>query len=162
MPRPSDVAPLKAEPELQEGVQGVCKWSCVHLISEENKLLLWTFSVYSRFRRNRVLARQQLDMNQARHYLSCLREECSWLGSNSGYPSLGLPIFYAMFKVLTTLTVPIAVFWTVTRFSSVKFLYFILSSVIPICLPNSFNNNNNNNNSVINCCVWLKFICFML
>jgi hypothetical protein len=72
MPRPSDGAPLKPETESHEGVQGLWKRSCMRLISEENELRLWSVSVYSRLRRSRVLAWQQLDMNQAGHHFSCL------------------------------------------------------------------------------------------
>jgi hypothetical protein len=59
-------------------------------------------------------------MNQAGLHLSCLRNGCSWLGSNPGYPSPGLLLFYAMFEVLIAVTVQTAVFWTVTPYSPVE------------------------------------------
>ena len=138
MSRPSDVVPLKPETESQEGEQGVWKWSCMHLISEENKFRLWTVSVYSRLRRSRVPVWQQLDMNQAGHHFSCLRDGCSWLDSNPGYPSLGLPLFYAMFEVLIALTVQTTVFWTVTPYSPVEVHLLFGRTVSTFFLPRTW------------------------
>jgi len=98
-------------------------------------MLLWTVSVYSSLRRSRVRAWQQLEMNQAGPHLSCLHSGCSWLGSNAGYPSLGLLLFYAMFEVLIALTVRTAVFWAVTPYSPVEVHLHFERTVSTFFLP---------------------------
>jgi len=74
-------------------------------------------------------------MNQAGHHFSCLRDGLSWLGSNPGYPSRGLPLFYAMFEVLIALTVQTALFWTVTPYSPLEFHLLFGKTVTTFFLP---------------------------
>jgi hypothetical protein len=52
-----------------------------------------------------------------------------------GYPSLGLPFFYAMFEVLIAPTVQIAFFCTVTPYSPVKVHLLLGRTVSTFFLP---------------------------